>query len=128
MDDIAVTSTVCLELLGVFIDRNPRFDEHIIKIYNKSSQRVGVLMRLRNLIPTGTKLQLFKAAIPPYLTYSHPVWHFCRASDSRKLEGVQEKALRAIYRDGSISYDKLLSMANLCTLRNRRLQDIRSFL
>lgn len=63
MDDIAVKSTDCLELLGVSIDRQLRFDEHI--------QRVGVLMRLRNLIPTGTKLQLFKAVIFPYLTYSH---------------------------------------------------------
>lgn len=63
MDDIAVKSTDCLELLGVSIDRQLRFDEHI--------QRVGVLMRLRNLIPTGTKLQLCKAVIFPYLTYSH---------------------------------------------------------
>ena len=54
-------------------------------------------MRLRNVLPTGTKLQIFKAAILPYLTYCHLVWHFCRASDSRKLERVQERALRAIY-------------------------------
>ena len=63
-------------------------------------------MRLRNLIPTGTKIQLFKAAILPYLSYSHLVWHFCRASDSKKLERVQERALRAIYSDRSSSYDK----------------------
>ena len=79
-------------------------------------------MRLRNLLPTGARLQLFKAAIVPYLTYCHLVWHFCRASDSRKLERVQERALRAIYCDRSSSYEKLLNMVNLCTLRNRRLQ------
>ena len=37
-----------------------------------------------------TKLQLFKAAILPYLTSSQLVWHFCRASDRRKLERVLE--------------------------------------
>ena len=111
MDNIAVSSTDCLDLLGVSIDRNLHFDEHISKIYKKSSQRVGVLI-------------LFKAAILPYFTYSHLVWHFCRASDSRKLERVQERALRAIYCDRSTSYNKLLSMANLCTLCNRRLQDM----
>ena len=79
-------------------------------------------MPLRNLIPTGW-LQLFKAAILPYLTYSHLVWHFCRASDNRKLERVQERALRAIYCDRSSSYDELMSMANLC-LSNRRLLEI----
>ena len=30
-------------------------------------------MRLRDVLPTGTKLQLFKAAILPCLTYCHHV-------------------------------------------------------
>lgn len=75
-DDKAVTSIDCLELLGMSIDRHIRFDEHISIIYKKSSERVGVLMQLRNLISTGSKLQLFKAAILPYVTYLHLAWHF----------------------------------------------------
>ena len=119
---IIVVSTDCLKLLGVSMDRQLRFHDHISIIYKKSSQRVGLLLRLRNLLPTGTKLQLFKAAILRYLTYCHLVWHFCRATESRKLEQVQERALRAIYCDRSSSYEKLLNMATLCTRRNRRLQ------
>ena len=41
-----------------------------------------------------------------------------------KLERIQERALRAVYCDKGSSYDKLLDMANLSTLQNRRLQDI----
>ena len=80
-------------------------------------------MKLRNLMPIGTKLQSFKAAVLPLLIYSHLVWHFCRASDSRKLERVQERAFRAMSCDKASSYDKLLDVANLPTLRKRRLQD-----
>ena len=72
----------------------------------------------------STKLQLFKAATLPYLTYSHLVWHFCRASDRRKLERVQGRALGAIFCDKTSSYNKLLVMANLCTLQNRKLQEL----
>ena len=75
-DDKAVTSIDCLELLGMSIDRHIRFDEHISIIYKKSSERVGVMMQLRNLISTGSKLQLFKASILPYITYLHLAWHF----------------------------------------------------
>lgn len=117
IDDNEVKSTKCLKLLGVYIDNRLQFDEHIANICKRSSQRVGVLMRLRNMIPTDTKLKLFKAAILPYLTYSHLVWHFCRASDTRKLERIQERALRAVYCDKGSSYDKLLDMANLSTLQ-----------
>ena len=101
-----------------------KFSQHISSISKKSAQRVGVLMRLRNLIPTQTKLQLYKAAVLPYLTYCHLIWHFCRASDSRRLERIQERAPKAIYCDKHSSYGQLLSMAGLSTLNNRRLQDI----
>ena len=124
IDNYEVKSTKCLKLLGVEIDDSLRFDVHINNTCKKGSKRVGVLMRLRNLIPTETKLQLYKAAILPYLTYCHLVWHLCRSSDARRLERIQQRALRAVFCDKSSTYDTLLSMAGLCSLRNRRLQDI----
>ena len=67
---------------------------------------------------------LYKAAVLPYSTYCNLIWHFCRASDSRRLERIQERALKAIYCDKHSSYGQLLSMAGPSTLHNRRLQDI----
>ena len=62
--------------------------------------------------------------IMPQIIYCHTVWHFCRASDSRKMEPVQERALRDVYCDTKSSYDELLRKAKLTTLGCRRLQDI----
>ena len=72
------------------------FKEHIDEVTKKASKQVGVLLRLRNIIPQSAKLKIYKTAILPLLTYCHFVWHFCAASDARKLERVQEKALRAV--------------------------------
>ena len=119
-----INTTETLQLLGVTIDSKLNFNNHISIICKKASQRIGVLMRLRNLIPTNAKLQLFKAAILPYLTYCHLIWHFCKSSDSRRLERVQERGLRAVYKDKHSTYERLLQKANLPTLLNRRLQDI----
>lgn len=52
------------------------------------------------------------------------VWHFCKASDARKLERVQERALRAVYNDRNAMYEELLEKERLCSLENRQLQDI----
>jgi len=90
----------------------------------QASQRIGVIMRLQNLIPTETKLHLFKAAILPHLTYCHLVWHFCRASVTRRLERVHERGLRAVLKDKQSSYQQLLVKAKLPSLYNRKLQDI----
>ena len=90
----------------------------------KESQRISVLVRLRNLIPTMAKLELYNSAILPHLSYCHTVWHFCRASDTRRLERLQERHLRAVFRDTHLNYQQLLAKANLPTLCNRWLQDI----
>ena len=78
-----------------------------------------MLMRFPNLIPTDAKLQLFKTAILPYLTYCHLIWHFCKSSDRRRLERVQERGPRA-----HSTYERLLQKAKLPTLLYRSLQDI----
>ena len=83
-----------------------------------------IMMRLKNFMSTATKLQLFKAAMLPYLSCCHLTWHFCRVSDERKLERIQERGLRAFFRDGQSPYEKQLSKAKLITLYERRLQDI----
>ena len=113
-----------LELLGVTIDCGLNFNLHISNVCKKASQRIGVIMRLRNLIPTEAKLHLFKAAILPHLTYCHLVWHFFRALVTRRLERVQERGLRPVFKDKQSSYQQLLVKAKLPSLYNRRQQDI----
>ena len=76
-----------------------------------------MLIRIRNLIPTNAKLQPF---FFPYLTYCHLVWHFFfKSSDSRRVERVQEKGLRADYKDKHPTYESLLQKPKLPTLLNR---------
>ena len=122
--EMEAESYECMKLLGVNIDSQLNFAEDIGSVCKKSSQRMGVIMRLRNSIPTNAKLQLYKAAVLPHLTCCRTTWHFCKASDSRKLERVQERGLRAVFCDNSFSYEQLLTLAKLPTLMNRRLQDI----
>ena len=111
-------------MFGVDIDNRLKFNQHVSNVCTKASQQVGVLMRMKNMIPTRAKLQLYKAAILPYLIYSHTIWHFCCASDKRKLERVQERALRAVFNDKVAGYEELLRKADLPNLQNRRLQNI----
>ena len=93
-----------LKLLGVTIDDQLNFNIHINEICKRASQRVGVMMRLKKLIPTNAKLTLYKSAILPYLTYCHLTWHLCTASNKRKLERMQERELRALFLDKQSSY------------------------
>ena len=109
--------------MGVNIDEKLNFSPRISEICNRVSKQVGILNRLKNLIPSSAKLQL-QSAIIPHPTYCHLVWHFSPASDWRKLERLLESALRAVLNNTSDTYGTLLQKAKLTTLYNRRLQDI----
>ena len=121
IEDQIIANTSQIKLLGVEIDDKLNFTSHISNICIKASQKVGVLLRLRNLIPCKAKLIIYKSSILPHLTYCHLVWHNCRSSDSRKIERIQERALRAVFNSHSESYENLLVRAELPLLLNRRL-------
>ena len=124
IDGLMIKTTDQMRLLGVDIDEKMNFSVHISEMCKKVSRKVGVLMRLRNMIPESAKLTIYKSSILPYLAYCQLVWHFCKSSDSKKVERIQERVLRAVYITKSESYDNLLERAQIPTLENRRLQEI----
>ena len=81
-------------------------------------------MRMKKLVPERAKLVFYRSSILPHLTYCQNIWHFARASDKRKLERMQEKALRTVFLNKTSTYEQLLVKANLPSLDNRRPQDI----
>ena len=95
---------------------------------NDGQQQIGILTRMRKLIPIHAKLQIYKSATLPHFNYCNLVWHFCKASDKNKLERVNKRGLRAVYCDYKSPYEELLKRAKLTTLYNRRLQNIAIFM
>ena len=87
-------------------------------ISKKSSQRVGVINRLRNLIPQNAKLQLFKGAILSHFTY------IVQSGTSARQVILGKGTYRSIYCDSNSTYPELLKRAKYPTLYNTRLQDI----
>jgi hypothetical protein len=49
-------------------------------------------------------------------------WHFCTDKYSKKLEKVQERALRFVYEDYNSSYEELLQKAKVPSLQIRRMR------
>ena len=69
------TGFTLIGALGVNIDSVINSSNHIGELCRKTSQQIGVLRRLKNLLPARAKLQLFKPAILPHLTYCDTAWH-----------------------------------------------------
>ena len=124
INDTVIDQKPGIMLFGVTRDDQLSFSSHVSNVCRKASSQTGVLLRLRNLVPTSAKLHIVKFAVIPHLTYCQSVWCFCRSSDARKLEQIQERAQLVVYCDNKSTYEELLHRSKLPTLHTRRLQVI----
>ena len=81
-----------MKLLGVTFDEHLKFTSYLDELSKRVSRKIGVLMRLKILIPTSAKLRIYKSFILPRLTYCQTVLLFCRKSGiAGRLRGSKKE-------------------------------------
>jgi len=108
--------------LGVTVDRNIKFNEHIQKIVRKASTKCYLIRKCFISRHTPTLLQAFKTYVRPLLEYNSAVWSPHLLKDINIIENVQRrftKRLRGLY---NMSYDERLSYLQLERLEARRIR------
>ena len=120
-----IRQTEDVKLLGVIIDRKLNFDNHVRNLCQKAGRQLNVLARLSKYLDIQSRMHIFKTFILANFNYCPSVWHFCSASCTNKVERIQERGLRFVFRDFTSSYETLLSKANTGILQLQRLKSTR---
>jgi hypothetical protein len=68
------------------------------------------------------KLTIYHSFILSNFSFCPLSWHFCSEANTNKIEKIQERALRFIYNDYNSTYENLLIVSKLPTLKVRRLR------
>ena len=63
-----------VKYLGILIDKNLCWKIQIDNVATKLSKTVGLITKLRHLVPQHTLLNIYRALILPYLSYGLIVW------------------------------------------------------
>jgi len=124
LDDHVLMSEKCVKLLGVNIDSNLNFSNHISIMCKKAGKQLNVLARLSVCLDVEAKILLSQTFILSHFNYCPIVWHFCTREDLRKIEKIQKRALRYIYNDYTASYSDLRRKADTPLLYTQRLKQI----
>ena len=111
-----------VKLLGVTFDFMLNFKSHVLNICKKASRQLNVLKRIGTHLNRLGKLTIYYSFILSNFNYCPLVWHFCGENNSKKIEHIQERALRFIYDDDVSNYEQLLEMSKLPSLKIRRLR------
>ena len=111
-----------VKLLGIDLDSKLNFNCHINDICQKAARQTNALKRLSKFLTFESRMAIFRSFIMSNFNYCSLGWHACGVQNTRKLEKLQERALRFVYLDKVSSYDDLLTKAKLTTLHLGRLK------
>ncbi|XP_045191580.2 uncharacterized protein LOC123548413 isoform X3 [Mercenaria mercenaria] len=118
----SITCEKTVKLLGVDIDFKLNFNFHIGNICKQAGRQLNILQRLGNNLNKLNKLTIFHTFILSNFNFCPMAWHFCSEYNTKKMEKLQERALRFVYNDYSSSYKELLTKVNLPSLHIRRMR------
>ena len=89
--------------LGVIIDDKLCWAQHIKAMKAKMSRYVGIMYRIKSLLPTKARLQIFHSFVQSHLNFCSLVWGFAAKNHIESLFSSQKKGLRAVM-PGYVNY------------------------
>ena len=121
IDDNKIDFVKEFNFLGIILDCNLKWKLHINHISKKISKTLGILVKLKNIVPTDALINIYNALILSYLNYGTIVWGW----QSKNLFKLQKKAVRIITHSKynahtNILFKKLnlLKMQDICALQD----------
>ncbi len=107
--------------LGVIIDSGLKFNSHINSIYDKCSNKLGLICKTRKLFDYHTSHLLYITTVLPVLDYCNSVYGVANRGDLECLQKLQNVALRVITKqDIRCPVYELHQRAKVDTLATRR--------
>jgi len=121
IDGIVLDCVDSTKFLGVIVDKKLSWHDHINHISSKISRGLGILGRVRRLLPREILLLLYHTLIYPYLSYCCIAWGRAAKNVLSRLIILQKRAVRIItgaeYRASTGSLFKelnILKLADIC--------------
>ena len=90
--NLDVESTIVL--LGLKIDCNLTFSEHIFDLCKKAGGKLAALKCIRNFISKDKAAVLASAFVMSQFNYSPLTWMFCTKGDNAKINKIHKRTLR----------------------------------
>ena len=91
-----IETDASMKYLGVHLDNNLTFDDHINNISKKVSQRTRLLWKMRNFISLDLAKYLYTTSIQPVFIYCDFIYDGTSKTNKQKLQICQNSALRAV--------------------------------
>ena len=122
--DSVLQPDTTVKLLGVTIDKNLNFSEHISKLVSKANSKLFVVRRGLNMLNFSKRRDLLMSFVQSQFSYAPLMWMLCSKTDNKKINKVHFKFLQMLYDDQSSTYVELLNEYGEFTVHQRNTQKL----
>lgn len=119
---ISLDHEVVIKDLGVWMDSNLSYDDHIYEKIKTANMMLGIIRRNFINLDRNSLVLLYKGMVRSHLEYAGSVWSPHKKSLIRDIENIQKRATKLIHACKNMSYRERLFYLQLPTLRYRRLR------
>ena len=116
-----------VKMLGVTITNTLQWNYQVLDVIQKVNKRIYFLILLKRAnVPAHAIICFYLTCIRPVLEYCAPLYHQALPDYlSKDIECIQKRALSII--SPGLSYDDSLSMFNMASLEDRRIDQCKNF-
>ena len=108
--------------MGVLIDSELTFHDHITRLCSKANQKLSALARVSKYMTLPKRRLLISSYITSQFNYCPLVWMIHNRKLNKKINKVHERALRIAYGDHKTGFSELLNIDKFVTIYQRNLQ------
>ena len=96
IDNFEIKRTTSIKFLGIMVDENLTWNDHIHILENKLSKNIGLLYRAKPYLDKNTMTTLYFSFFHSYLNYGSIAWASTTKLKLRKIASQQRQAVNAI--------------------------------
>ena len=122
--DFTIGNSECEKLLGVKIDVNLNFNEHICDLCKKASRKISALARVAPFMRIEKRKVVMNAFFTSQFSYCPLVWMCHSRTNNSIINMLYERCLRIIYNDKQSSFTELLNKESSVSIHIKNIQKL----
>lgn len=95
--NLTIKRVVSCKYLGLTIDENLRWTNHIENVEKKITSANAMLWKLREFLPFHTKKLIYDTLLQSHLHFMSPIWGLAACNSLANIQVLQNRALRNVY-------------------------------
>ena len=109
VENNVIKSNSTVKLLGIHIDRKLKFTDHTSIICKKAARQINALQRICKYVNYKGRLRIYESFVASNFIYCSIAFNTFTIGQNKKIEKLNERALRLVCNDYVKTYSELLN-------------------